>query len=70
MNVIKYDADLDVLILIQMISIETSLLDTAFVWIIQGNSSHSENIFKLQKRIIRIIMGARPRDSCRELFKF
>jgi hypothetical protein len=34
-----------------------------------GNSSHSGNIFKLQKRIIRIIMGARPRDSCRELFK-
>jgi hypothetical protein len=34
-----------------------------------GNSSHSENIFKLQKRMIRIIMGARPRDSCRELFK-
>jgi hypothetical protein len=34
-----------------------------------GNSSHSGNIFKLQKRIIRIIMGARPRDSCRKLFK-
>jgi hypothetical protein len=36
---------------------------------ILGNSSHSGNIFKLQKRTIRIIMGARPRDSCRELFK-
>jgi hypothetical protein len=34
-----------------------------------GNSSHSGNIFKLQKRIIRIIMGTRPSDSCRELFK-
>jgi hypothetical protein len=33
------------------------------------NSSHSGNIFKLQKRIIRIIMGARPMISCRELFK-
>jgi hypothetical protein len=34
-----------------------------------GKSSHSGNIFKLQKRIIRIVMGARPRDFCRELFK-
>jgi hypothetical protein len=34
-----------------------------------GNSSHSGNNFKLQKRIVRIIRGARPRDSCRELFK-
>jgi hypothetical protein len=33
-----------------------------------GNSSHSGNIFKLQKRIIRI-MGARSRDYSRELFK-
>jgi hypothetical protein len=33
-----------------------------------GNSSHSGNIFKIQKRIIRI-MGARPGDSCMELFK-
>jgi hypothetical protein len=37
--------------------------------IVWGNSSHSENIFKFQKRIIGIIMGAKPRDSCRELFK-
>jgi hypothetical protein len=34
-----------------------------------GNSSHSGNIFKLQKRIVRIIMGTGPRDSCIELFK-
>jgi hypothetical protein len=34
-----------------------------------GNSSYSNGIFKLQKRIIRIIMGAGTRDSCRELFK-
>jgi hypothetical protein len=34
-----------------------------------GNSSHSGNIFKLQKRVIRIITNSRSRDSCRELFK-
>jgi hypothetical protein len=34
-----------------------------------GNSSYSVKIFKLQKRVIRIITGAKNRDSCRELFK-
>jgi hypothetical protein len=34
-----------------------------------GNSILSINIFKLQKRIIRIIIGARSKDSCREFFK-
>jgi hypothetical protein len=34
-----------------------------------GNSSHSNNIFKLQKRAIRIIMNVDNRVSCHELFK-
>jgi len=34
-----------------------------------GNSAYSSNIFKIQKRIIRIIMNARNRDSCSQLFK-
>jgi len=34
-----------------------------------GNSAYSSNTFKIQKRIIRIIMNARNRDSCRQLFK-
>jgi len=34
-----------------------------------GNSAYSSNIFKIQKRIIRIIMNARNRDSCHHLFK-
>jgi len=33
------------------------------------NSAYSSNIFKIQKRLIRIIMNARNRDSCRQLFK-
>jgi hypothetical protein len=37
--------------------------------IFRGNSSHSNNIFKLQRRIIRIITNTRNRDSCRDLFK-
>jgi len=34
-----------------------------------GNSHYSNAIFKMQKRIIRIMVGIRNRDSCREYFK-
>ena len=34
-----------------------------------GNSTNSKCVFKLQKRAIRIIMGARNNDSCRKFFK-
>jgi len=34
-----------------------------------GNQVYSDKIFKIQKRVIRIITGSRTRDSCRELFK-
>jgi hypothetical protein len=34
-----------------------------------GNSPHSPVIFKIQKRVLRILMGIGYRDSCRELFK-
>jgi hypothetical protein len=35
-------------------------------WILfWGGSSYANKIFKLQKRVIRIITGVRNRDSCR-----
>jgi hypothetical protein len=34
-----------------------------------GNSPHSTYIFKMQKRIIRIMTKSRGKDSCRQLFK-
>jgi len=34
-----------------------------------GNSSYSHSIFKLQKRIISIIMGVGMRDSCTTFLK-
>ena len=37
--------------------------------ILGGNSTGSKCVFKLQKRAIRIIMGAKNNDSCREFFK-
>jgi hypothetical protein len=37
--------------------------------ILGGNSSNSTRVFTLQKKIIRIMAGAKPRNSCRSLFK-
>jgi hypothetical protein len=34
-----------------------------------GNSSHSTQVFRMQKKAIRIIMGCGNRESCRNLFK-
>jgi hypothetical protein len=42
-----------------------SVLD--YVIIFWGNSSH-RSVFTTQKRIVRIIMRAKERDSCREMF--
>ena len=33
-----------------------------------GNSTHSVQIFRMQKRIIRIMTGNRSRDTCRKMF--
>ena len=33
-----------------------------------GNSAHSNRVFRMQKKIIRIMTGSRSRDSCRKLF--
>ena len=34
-----------------------------------GNQPYSDKIFKIQKRVIRIVTSSRTRDSCRQLFK-
>jgi hypothetical protein len=40
------------------------------LWIIfWGNSFNSGKIFSLQKKIVRIMVRAQPRTSCRRLFK-
>ena len=40
----------------------------SYVIIFWGHSSSSIRVFRLQKRIIRIMMGSRSTDSCRNLF--
>jgi len=41
----------------------------SFGIIFWGNSTDSNNIFLLQKRVLRIIVGAKSRESCRTIFK-
>jgi hypothetical protein len=33
-----------------------------------GNSSYANNVFRLQKRAVRIITGIGDRNSCRQMF--
>jgi hypothetical protein len=33
-----------------------------------GNSSDSKRVFTLQKKTVRLMMGAKSRNSCRDLF--
>jgi hypothetical protein len=40
-----------------------------YALIFWGNSHYSNTVFRLQNRIIRIIVGIRGRDSCREHVK-
>jgi IS1 family transposase len=34
-----------------------------------GNSTDSKKVFTLQKKIVRIMLGVKPQNSCRGLFK-
>jgi hypothetical protein len=34
-----------------------------------GNSSHSKKLFTLQKRIVRLMAGVKPKNSCKNIFK-
>jgi hypothetical protein len=54
-----------------LITIYYSLFHSVMAYgiIFWGNSTNSSRIFKIQKRAIRIIMGQKSRDSCRDLFK-
>jgi hypothetical protein len=42
---------------------------TTYGLMFSGNFSHAERVFKLQKRVIRLIKGCGYRDSSREHFR-
>jgi hypothetical protein len=65
MRVVRSFLSLDCLKLIYF-SYFHSILTYRIFW---GNTPHSNVIFKMQKRIIRNMVGIRNRDSCREYFK-
>jgi hypothetical protein len=56
----------EAIILIYITHFHTVMTYGIIFW---GNSPHSINIFRLQKRVIRIITNSSSRDPCRELFK-
>jgi hypothetical protein len=66
MRVVQSFLSLDSLKLIYCSYFHSILTYGIIFW---GNTHYSNAIFKMQKRIIRIMVGIRNRDSCREYFK-
>jgi hypothetical protein len=63
---VKYSLPTETLKIIYFAYIHTIMSYGIIFW---GNSSYAKKVFILQKKIIRIISNAGPRDSCREIFK-
>jgi hypothetical protein len=63
---VKYSLTIETLKIICFAHINTIVSYGVILW---GNSSCAKTVFKLQKKIIRIITNTRPRDSCREIFR-
>jgi len=66
MRVVRPFLSLDSLKLVYYSSFHAILSYGIIFW---GNSSHSNSIFRMQKKAIRIMIGASNRDSCEEYFK-
>jgi hypothetical protein len=63
---IKYYLTTDALKLLYYAHVHSIMSYGVIFW---GKSSGARRVFKLQKRIVRIIANKKPRDSCREVFK-
>jgi hypothetical protein len=63
---IKHIVSLDTITVIYSAHIYSIMSCGLTFW---GGSSYANKVFILQKKVIRIMMTARPRDSCREVFK-
>ena len=66
LRAITPDLSTDILKIVYYAYVHSLLSYGIIFW---GNSSHSIVIFKIQKRVIRIITKSGSRDSCRQLFK-
>ena len=66
MRVVQPFLSLDSLKLIYYSYFHSVLTYRIIFW---GNTPHSNVIFRMQKKIVRIVVGIRNRDSCREYFK-
>ena len=66
MRVLKPLSSLDALKLIYYSYFHSVLSYGIIFW---GNTPHSNLIFKMQKKAVRIMMGIRNRDSCTEHFR-
>ena len=66
MRVVQSFLSLDSLKLIYYSYFQAILSYGIIFW---GNSSHSNSIFRMQKKAIRIMRSASNRDSCKEYFK-
>ena len=56
----------DVVRMIRFFNVHSVMSHGTIFW---GNSRHSNSIFKIEKRIIRIITNTSSHDSCHQLFK-
>jgi hypothetical protein len=64
-RILKQTLSQDILLITYFVYFHSIMSYRIIFW---GNLSYANKIFKLQKRVIRII-GAKNRDSCRGLFK-
>ena len=63
---IKHTVTTETLRLISFAHVHSIISYGIIFW---GSASLAQKVFIMQKRIIRVIMNMRPRDSCREIFK-
>jgi hypothetical protein len=63
---VNYSLPIDTLKLIYYAHVHSIMRYGVIFW---GNSPGAKKVFKLQKKIIRIITHTRPRDPCKEIFK-
>jgi hypothetical protein len=63
---IKYMVTAETLRLIYFAHVHLVISYGIIFW---GSAIQAKKVFVMQKRILRVMMNMRPRDSCREIFK-